>query len=64
MTDGKKTISWTDEHETYLQSIHAALKADGIALEWKGEPNASAIILYALKQAAKRKRKAEKGDRE
>ena len=60
MTDGKKTISWTDEHETALRAVHAQLKAEGITLEWKGEPNASAILLYLLKRAVKRKHKAEK----
>lgn len=61
MTDQRKNISWTDEHETALKAVYERLREDGITLVWKGEPNASAIILYVLKQYVRRKRKAEKG---
>lgn len=63
MTDGKKTITWSDEHEAALKAAYERLREDGITLAWKGEPNASAIILYALKQYVRRKRK-EKGGTE
>ena len=64
LPEERKNITWTEEHDRYIKAVYEFLKERGIVLEWKGEPNASAIILYALKQAAKRKRKAEKGDRE
>lgn len=60
MTDGKK-ITWTERHETALRSAHQWLLDNGIVFEKNGQPNASAIILYALEQVSKRKRKAEKG---
>ena len=60
LPEERKNITWTEEHDRYIKAVYEFLKERGIVLEWKGEPNASAIILYALKQAAKRKRK-EKG---
>ncbi len=65
LTDQRKNISWSDEHEAALRAVYDRLRENGIVLAWKGEPNASAIILYALEQEAKRgKRKAEKGSAE
>lgn len=64
MPEERKNISWSGEHDAYINAVYVRLKERGIVLEWKGEPNASAIILYALKQAAKRKRKAEKGGKD
>lgn len=64
MTDERKNITWTERHERTLQSAHQRLIDAGIVFEKNGQPNASAIILYALEQIAKRKRKAEKGGTE
>lgn len=62
--DERKNITWTERHERALQSAHQRLIDAGIVFEKNGQPNSSAIILYALEQIAKRKRKAEKGGTE
>lgn len=48
-----KKIGWTPRAESALQAVYLQMIALGIPCERSGKPNATAIIQYALEQAAK-----------
>lgn len=45
---------WSDEDTRALEIVHANLKQKGLTMERDGKPNASAILLYLLKQEARK----------
>lgn len=53
LSKGKRNIGWTPRHETALQEVYKQMIALGIPCERGGQPNTTAILQYALEQAAK-----------
>ncbi len=46
----RTNVYWSEKHEEALQEAYKAILEDGWTIERNGEPNRSAIILYALQQ--------------
>jgi hypothetical protein len=54
---GKKRINisgWTEEHDKALQIVYKKLLSEGLPVDYNGEPNTSAILLYLLQKEARK----------
>lgn len=45
---------WTDDDEKALKTVYDILKKQGVVLERDGKPNVSAILLYLLREKARK----------